>query len=107
RASKVRSRGALTRTSWTIFKVRSSTLCAVGIMLSPWGEFSDSNLACFPCLFLGPFLHAAQLVAPVALKRRRPLVQRLNSLGIRLIELVAAIAAHSDQSDIAQHSQML
>jgi hypothetical protein len=36
-----------------------------------------------------------------------PLVQRLDGLGIRLIEHLAAVAAHPNETDLAKDAQML
>jgi len=46
-------------------------------------------------------------MAPVAFKRLCPFVQRPDGLGVRAIEDLAPVASNVDETDIAQHLQML
>ena len=46
-------------------------------------------------------------MAPVAFKRLRPFVQWPDGLGVRAIEDLAPVASNVDETDIAQHLQML
>src|SRR5260370_30701332 len=44
---------------------------------------------------------------PVALEGSCPLVQRANGFGVGAVELVAAVAAHPNQSHVAQDAEVL
>src|SRR5713101_7262183 len=96
-AAKVTSRGARTWISCVTFSVKSSMLCAVGIMLSPWIQVRPDSVH----LRLGTFLDAIQLMPPVALECASPLVQRPDRRSVGSIELLAALAAHVDQAHVS------
>jgi 23S rRNA G2445 N2-methylase RlmL len=53
------------------------------------------------------FLHSIQLVLPVALEGSGPLVKRAYRFGIGPVQLLAALAAHPNQTHVAQHAQVL
>src|ERR1700716_11552 len=44
---------------------------------------------------------------PVALEGSGPLVKRAYRFGVGAVQLLAALAAHPDQPDVAQHAQVL
>src|ERR1700675_262213 len=89
-AVKVASSGARTWISSVMFSVKSSMLCAVGIMAPPWFQIRPYAVH----FSLGTCLHAIQLVPPEALERARPLVQRPDPRGVDSIQLLPAFAPH-------------
>jgi hypothetical protein len=55
----------------------------------------------------GPLFHARQLMAPEALERARPFVNRPDGLGVGAIEHLAPLSPYVHQTDIAEHLEML
>jgi hypothetical protein len=55
----------------------------------------------------GAFLDAKQLMVPEALEFIRPLVQGLDGLRVRLIEHLAAVASHPNETDLAEYAKVL
>jgi hypothetical protein len=47
----------------------------------------------------GAFLDAGELVAPVALEGRGPIVERTDSVGVGAVKHLAAVAADVDEAD--------
>jgi len=50
----------------------------------------------------GAFLDAKQLIVPEVLEFTRPLVQGLDGLRVRLIEHLAAVTSHPNETDLAE-----
>jgi hypothetical protein len=46
-------------------------------------------------------------VLPVALEEGGPFVQRADGFGVSAVELLATLAAHADEADVAQYAEVL
>ena len=53
------------------------------------------------------FLDAKQLMVPEVLEFTRPLVQGLDGLRVHLIEHLAAVTSHPNETDLAEYAKVL
>jgi hypothetical protein len=56
---------------------------------------------------LGAFFDAQQLVIPETFEFAGPVVEGLDGVGVGLVEHLAPIAAHANQTNLAENAEML
>ena len=63
------------------------------------------------CALAEPFfrtlLDSIKLVIPVTLEEAGPFMEGADGFGVGAVELLAALAAHPDEAEVAQHAKML
>src|ERR1700685_3646460 len=98
-ASKVVSSDARTCISLSSWITRSSIFVAVKIIFAPWFEGSW-EIRVFVGLALGEVFDLIELMAPVALEGRSPLMERADGVGVGSVKHVAAVAADADEGGV-------